>query len=212
MVVPSLKLLDRMTELPTLIRDVQNHSRDGRADLRIAQFRIPLGNAVLYDFEVVLRVLQLLFGFGVFRFVLLELLLGDHAGVEQSLDAFEFLFGLSQVDPGHVDARFGCVQRSHIGDDFHFGDHFALTHRFAGLFVHFRDDPRYLRLDQHLVPGFDLARGDCPFFERVDVRFDDGVDLFDRPGLVPQEDECPDQQDQEQYAQRNFSELFSYRL
>lgn len=57
MVVPSLKLLDIATLL-TLIGTSRTIPVMVERISRIAQFRIPLGNAVLAcDFEVVLRVL-----------------------------------------------------------------------------------------------------------------------------------------------------------
>ena len=188
--------------------NVEHHAVDGRSDLRVAQLLVTLGDAVAHDFEVVLGVLHLLPGFSQLGLALLVLLFRDDPLVVEGTGALGLLFGLGKGDAGHVHTRFGAVERPHFRDDLHGGQHFALAHLVAGFAHHRRYDARDLGFDEHLVAGFDFARCDHVLPDGVDPGLDDGVNHLDRPGLVPQKDERPEQQRREQDAGRDLQKFF----
>mgnify|MGYP000293769289 CR=1 FL=1 len=197
-VVPSLNVLDWMTELPTLtgMSSIMPSIVERIWVLLISALRETVPSRTISRLSRC--ALEVLFRNPELCLRLLELVEGDDVLPVEFFGAFVFAPGLFQIYFRLLDSRFGVVEGTHLRNDLHGSDYVALPHHVACLLVQGGDDARNLGLDEYFVARFDLSGGYHELGDGVADGRHYPVDGLDRPRLVPQEDERPDEQSREQ--------------
>jgi len=144
--------------IPHFYRYVEDHTRDGGPDLRIAGGRRTFGYAVTDDLEVVLGIAKFLTGQFQLGFHFFIFLPYNDLGIVQLAGAVIHPLGLLQVQIGLRHPGFGGIEGPHFRDHLDPCYDFTHTYHLSGFLVQIRYDTRYLGHYGHLVPGLHLPR------------------------------------------------------
>ena len=139
---------------------------------------------------------------------LVELIRRHQFLVEEVLLALEVGLSLLQVDLSQTDTHLCTRQLRHVRYHLDLGNHVASIHIVARLLQQFADDTRDLRFDVHLVARLNLTCDNSGLLDGVELRGKLVVNHFLRLALLPQERECSNENQRDNYGDNQFSVLF----